>query len=180
MEPGSPFYNIPLQVELKGRLDPGLLAAVLGEVVRRHETLRTRFAAGPVQVIDQIDEVAPLALPVADLGGLPPPVSRREEARLAAEEALRPFDLARGPLLRTLLLRRDEGDWALILSMHHIVSDGWSMGVLISEVGALYAAFLAGRPSPLPKLAIQYADFAAWQRKSLSGDLLERGARLVA
>ncbi|HKH45434.1 MAG TPA: amino acid adenylation domain-containing protein, partial [Thermoanaerobaculia bacterium] len=171
MEPGSPFYNIPLKVELRGRLDPGMLSAVLSEVVRRHEALRTRFAAGPVQVIDA---PAPVALAVADLSALPRPESRREEARLTNEEALRPFDLARGPLLRTLLLHREEGDWVLVLSMHHIVSDGWSMGVLVQEVGVLYAAFLEGRPSPLPELAIQYADFAAWQRRYLSGDRLEQ------
>ncbi|HEX3526029.1 MAG TPA: amino acid adenylation domain-containing protein, partial [Thermoanaerobaculia bacterium] len=171
MEPGSPLYNIPLAVELRGRLNPGVLAAVLGELVRRHETLRTRFAAGPVQVIDA---AAPVALAVADLSGLPRAESRREEARLTSAEALRPFDLARGPLLRTLLLDRGEGDQVLVLSMHHIVSDGWSMGVLIREVGALYTTFLEGRPSPLPELAIQYADFAAWQRRYLAGDLLEQ------
>jgi len=177
LAPGSPLYNIPFKVELRGRLHPGALAAALGEVVRRHETLRTRFApgpgnpAGPVQVIDP---VPPSVLARADLGALPPPARRREEARLTAEEVLRPFDLARGPVLRTLLLHRGEDDWVLVLSVHHIVSDGWSVGVLIQEVGALYAAFLAGRPSPLPELAVQYADFSVWQQLHLSGAWLER------
>ncbi|HEX3530991.1 MAG TPA: condensation domain-containing protein, partial [Thermoanaerobaculia bacterium] len=172
LEPGSPLYNISMKVELRGRLDPGTLAAALGEVVRRHEGLRTRFVAGtdgPVQVAD----AALPALALADLSALPGPASRREEARLTGEEVLRPFDLARGPLLRMLLLRRGEDDQVLVLSMHHIVSDGWSLGVLVREIGAIYPAFLAGRPSPLPELAIQYADFAVWQRRYLSGERLE-------
>jgi amino acid adenylation domain-containing protein len=167
LAPGSPLYNIPVAVELAGRLDRPALEAAFGEVVRRHEALRTTFretAGGPVQ---EIAESIDFALPLVEVH------SPQEEHRLSAEEARRPFDLQRGPLLRAVLLRSSPERHVLLLTLHHIVSDGWSMGVLVRELGALYAAFLAGRPSPLPELAVQYADFAAWQRRHLSGELLE-------
>ncbi|HSK78975.1 MAG TPA: amino acid adenylation domain-containing protein, partial [Thermoanaerobaculia bacterium] len=169
LEPGSAAYNIPAAVELAGRLDVAALCAALSEVVRRHEALRTTFplAAGePVQVVA---EPAGFSLPLVDLESVP----EAEASRLAAAEARRPFDLGRGPLLRAVLLRPAAGRHVLLLNLHHIVSDGWSMGVLVRELGALYPAFLAGQPSPLPELALQYADFAAWQRRHLSGELLE-------
>jgi len=165
-------YHVPVALRLSGELSVPVLSLALTEVVRRHETLRTRFAAGPAGPVQVILPPAPLALPVVDLSGLPD--RSAAAALLLAEEAARPFDLARGPLLRGLVLRLAEGEHTLALSLHHIVSDGWSMGVLVREVGALYPAFLEGRPSPLPELAIQYADFAAWQRRILSGDLLTR------
>ncbi|MFL6233377.1 MAG: amino acid adenylation domain-containing protein, partial [Thermoanaerobaculia bacterium] len=173
-EPGSPLYNMPAAVELKGQLDRAALAAALGEIVRRHEALRTTFridtgetAGEPVQVI------APPSLfhlPLVDLRGLP---GRQAEAdRLAAAEARRPFDLGRGPLLRASLLRLEDEEHVALVTLHHIVSDGWSTGLMVRELGALYAAFVAGAPSPLPEPAVQYADFAAWQRRRLSGDFL--------
>ncbi|HOG48034.1 MAG TPA: amino acid adenylation domain-containing protein, partial [Anaerolineae bacterium] len=172
-QPGSPAYNIPLAVRASGSLDAGVLQRVLDEIVRRHEALRTTFAAvdgRPVQVI------APqLALPLGhiDLSGLPQGQREVEVRRLAQEEACRPFDLARGPLLRATLLRLGAEEQIIQLTMHHIVSDGWSMGVLVGEVAALYGALAAGRPSPLAELPIQYADFAQWQRERLQGRLLE-------
>ncbi|HEV7518165.1 MAG TPA: amino acid adenylation domain-containing protein, partial [Thermoanaerobaculia bacterium] len=172
LEPGSPLYNIALSLRVSGPLHSAVLALCLGEVVRRHEALRTVFAAphgAPVQVIQP---AVPFVLPVVDLAGLP--ASRREAPALtlAGEEAGRPFDLTRGPLLRGALLRLTAGDHVAALTMHHIVSDGWSTGILIREVTALYAAFATGKPSPLPELPVQYADFAAWQHSWLHGEIL--------
>jgi amino acid adenylation domain-containing protein len=173
LEPGSPLYNVPAAVELAGRLDVPVLAAALAEVVRRHEALRTTFAAAGGRPVQVISREAGFVLPVADLQGLPAAARRPEAERLAQAEARQPFDLQQGPLLRTVLLKSAAESHTVLLTMHHIVSDGWSIGVLVRELGALYPAFLAGRPSPLPELAVQYADFAAWQRGHLSGALLE-------
>jgi amino acid adenylation domain-containing protein len=173
MEPGSPLYNIAAAVELTGRPDLPVLAAALGEVVRRHEALRTAFHVVDHEPVQVIPEPAGCALPLIDLQGLPTHEREGEAGRLASAEARRPFDLSHPPLLRVTLLRKEPERHTLLLTMHHIVSDGWSMGVLVRELGTLYAAFLEGRPSPLPELAIQYPDFAAWQRRHLSGALLE-------
>ncbi|MFL6293378.1 MAG: amino acid adenylation domain-containing protein, partial [Thermoanaerobaculia bacterium] len=173
LEPGSPLYNMPAKVELRGRLDLRALSAALREVARRHEVLRTTFAevaGSPVQVVAARARVP---LPLIDLRGLPRAEREREAGRLEAAEARRPFDLATGPLLRAALLASEPERHALLLTLHHVVSDGWSMDVLVREVGLLYAAFLERRPSPLPELSIQYAEFAAWQRQHLSGELLE-------
>ncbi|MEA2601554.1 MAG: hypothetical protein QOF89_2546 [Acidobacteriota bacterium] len=174
LEPGSPLYNIPAAIEIAGRLDTEALAASLREIVRRHEALRTTFAArpdGPVQVIHPRMAVD---LPVIDLRALPAAGRLAAAQRLATEEARRPFDLARGPLLRALLLRLEEERTLAVLTVHHIVSDGWSMGVLVREIAALYPALTAGASSPLPELPVQYADFAVWQRERLRGELLAR------
>ena len=177
LEPGSPLYNIPVALRVEGPLDGGVLARCLGEVVRRHESLRTVFAGrdgAPEQVI--LPGV-PIGLPLVDLSGLPE--SRREEQALtlAGEEAGRPFDLVRGPLLRGVLLRLASAggqmDHIIALTLHHITSDAWSAGILVREVAALYTAFAEGRPSPLPELPLQYTDFAAWQTTWLRGEVLE-------
>jgi amino acid adenylation domain-containing protein len=178
LEPGSGLYNMPVALRIEGPLDSAVLARALGELTRRHEALRTVFSVldgAPVQVIQP---ATPFALPVVDLAGLPDGARAAAALALAAAEASCPFDLSRGPLLRGLLLRLSvpsEGrmDHVLALTVHHIVSDGWSMGILVREVTALYAAFAAGRPSPLPELPVQYADFAAWQRSWLRGEALE-------
>ncbi|HEY0513939.1 MAG TPA: non-ribosomal peptide synthase/polyketide synthase, partial [Thermoanaerobaculia bacterium] len=174
LQPGSSVYNLPLACRLRGRLKPGALVAALSEIVRRHEALRTRFLEEPEGPVQVIEPAGVFALPRADLGSVPEPARGNEAARLMAEEALRPFDLERGPLFRTLLVRVEEDEWALMLAMHHIVSDGWSMDVLLRELAVLYEAFAAGRPSPLPELPMQYADFAVWQRRWLSGETLSR------
>jgi amino acid adenylation domain-containing protein len=174
LEPGTSTYNLVNALRLTGRLDTAALERALAEVVRRHAVLRTTFtetaetAGGPVQVV--APEWTP-PLPLTDLAAVP--ADRREaEARQRIEaEADRPFDLERGPLVRALLLRLAPEDHAVALSLHHIVSDGWSMGVLVAEVAALYAAFAQGRPSPMPELPIQYGDFAVWQRRRLDGAL---------
>jgi amino acid adenylation domain-containing protein len=175
LEPGSPAYNIPLAVRLTGELPVDLLERIFAEVVRRHESLRTTFtvkAGRPVQVIAPVPAMVPPDVAVTDLSHQPAE-SREETARAAAlEEARRPFDLQRGPLLRLRLVRLAEREHLLLVTLHHIVSDGWSMNVLLREVAALYAAFSQGEPSPLPELPIQYADFARWQRRWLQGDVL--------
>ncbi|HYX25811.1 MAG TPA: amino acid adenylation domain-containing protein, partial [Thermoanaerobaculia bacterium] len=164
-------YNVPLAVRLRGWLDAERLAAALRAVVRRHETLRTVFperGGEPAQEIAPPSAAGAWALPRVDLAGLPAPARDAERRRLAGEESRRPFDLARGPLLRAALLRLGPEDHTLLLTLHHVVSDLWSLGVLMREVAAFYGAI------PLPELAIQYADFAAWQRRWLSGERLER------
>jgi len=172
-EPGSPYYNIPSAVRLTGKLDVVALERTLNEIVRRHESLRTTFATMDGEPVQVISPSLTLPLPVVDLRDLPPAERESEAMRLAMEEARRPFNLSQGPLLRTTLLRLDEEEYMMLLTMHHIVSDGWSMGVLIGEIATIYAAFSAGKPSPLPELPIQYADFALWQREWLQGEVLE-------
>jgi len=170
--PGSPAYNIPLAERLRGELSAELLARVFTEVVRRHEALRTTFAARDGQPVQVIAPAEAPPLPVVDLSGLADQES--EALRIAMEEAWRPFDLEAGPLLRLGLVRLGEHDHLLLITMHHIVSDGWSVGVLLREVGALYEAFSQGEPSPLPELPLQYAGFAVWQRSWFQGEILER------
>jgi amino acid adenylation domain-containing protein len=173
LEPGSSVYNFPAAVRLKGLLNVVALKDSLNEIVKRHEALRTTFAivdGRPVQVI------APhltLTLPIVDLRELPETDREPEVRRLATNEAQRPFDLAEGPLVRATVLRLDENEYVGLLTMHHIVSDGWSTGILIRELAILYEAYSSGRASPLPALPIQYADFAHWQRQTLRGEVLE-------
>ncbi|HEX8117737.1 MAG TPA: amino acid adenylation domain-containing protein, partial [Pyrinomonadaceae bacterium] len=168
LEPGGTAYNIPLAVRLSGRLDVAALGRTLCEVVRRHEALRTRFASEGGEARQVIEEAAGLELEVEEVGG------EEDVRRVVREEAGRSFDLGRGGLVRVRLLRESETEHVVVLTLHHIVSDGWSMGVLVKEVAALYTAFAGGEESPLEELTIQYADFAVWQREWLSGEVLER------
>jgi amino acid adenylation domain-containing protein len=172
--PHSPFYNIPAAVQLTGCLDIKALRYTFAEIVRRHEVLRTTFATVGRETVQVIAPAVAIELPVVDLRALTTAEQETESRRLAIEEARRPFDLSRGPLLRVALLCLDASRFVVLLTMHHIVSDGWSVGVLVQEVAALYEAFSRGQPSPLPDLPVQYADFAVWQRKWLQGEVLER------
>ncbi|HJX28294.1 MAG TPA: amino acid adenylation domain-containing protein, partial [Thermoanaerobaculia bacterium] len=176
LDPDSPAYNMPFPVRLRGEVDLRLLARIFAEVVARHEALRTTFAIAegqPVQVIAPIAGSAP-ELPLLDLSALPETDREAAATRLVLGDALRPFDLRRGPLLRLTLLRLAEREHVLLMTMHHIVSDGWSMGVLLREIAALYQAFSQGHLSPLPPLPMQYADFAVWQRQRLQGEVLRQ------
>ena len=170
---GSAFYNVDNAFHWKARLDVRALERSLNEIVRRHEALRTTFGmvnGEPVQI------VAPaLAIPltVTDFTHLPPGERDEKALRLATTQAIQPFDLASGPLVRAGVVRLGDDDHLFLLTIHHIVADGWSMGVLFRELMALYAAFAEGKPSPLPELPIQYADFAVWQRRRLQGEVLE-------
>jgi amino acid adenylation domain-containing protein len=190
LEPGRPWYNMPLFLRLRGALALPALARAFDEIERRHEVLRTTFVAAEESADPSLDSsidpasdeqalqaIGPprgLAPSLADLAGLPPAAAAAEVERLLAAAAARPFDLARGPLCRALLVRLDEGEHILLFALHHIVCDGWSLGVLVRELGALYGACASGRPSPLPPLPIQYADFAVWQRRTLAGAALAR------
>lgn len=174
LEPGNPFYNLPAAVQLKGELDVEALRKSLEAIVHRHESLRTNFDTVdgmPVQVIRQ---PGPFELPVVDLTHLPAGEREAEVQRLGLEEVRRPMDLAKDMLLRVKLFRLAEDDHVLVLTIHHIISDGWSMGVLIRELGALYAGYTSQSPVELPELPIQYADYAAWQQEYLSGERMEK------
>jgi amino acid adenylation domain-containing protein len=174
LEPGSAVYNIPAALRLAGALDEAALERALGEIVRRHEALRTVFAEVDGSQVQVIAPFGGFALPVEDLSGLGEADREATAGRRAGEEAARPFDLSAGPLFRAALLRLGAEDHVLLLSMHHIVSDGWSLGVLFRELSALYAAYREGRESPLSELPVQYADYAVWQREQLAGEALER------
>jgi amino acid adenylation domain-containing protein len=171
LDADNPAYNISTVVSLKGPLDTSALENAFGEIVLRHESLRTTFASidGDVrQVVSQAD--AP-PLSKVDLSGLQPAEQEQEARRLISRTSLTPFDLAQGPLLRAALLRLSEERHRLLLVMHHIVSDGWSMRVVAEELAALYQAFASSRPSPLPELPVQYADYAVWQREWLRAEV---------
>jgi len=173
LEPGSSVYNFPAAVRLKGPLNVAALKKSLDEIVKRHEALRTTFAIVDGRPVQVIAPLLTLTLPIVDLRELPQPEREREVQRLATNEALCPFDLAEGPLVRTTVLRLGENEHVGLLTMHHIVSDGWSTGILIREMAVLYDAFCSDRPASLPELPIQYADFAHWQRHWLEGEVLE-------
>jgi amino acid adenylation domain-containing protein len=176
-EPGNPVYNIPAGVRLRGPLDVSAFAGALGEIVRRHEALRTTFPemeGTPVQVINP---EAAFSVPLVDLRALPPEAREAEVRHLALGEARWPFDLAAGPLFRATLLRTaddEDAEHVALINLHHIVADGWSVGVLIHELTAIYESWRDRRPHGLPALPIQYVDFAVWQRGRLEGEEGER------
>ena len=171
--PGSTAYNVPSAVRIRGPLDVTALERSLNEIVTRHEILRTTFSTVEGEAVQIISPPLSHSLPVVDLSGQAGTGREEEAQRLAREEARRPFDLAREPLVRVTLLRLDEEDHVLLLSLHHIVSDGWSMKVLYRELSVLYEAFSQNNPSPLTDLPIQYADFGLWQRQWLQGEILK-------
>jgi amino acid adenylation domain-containing protein len=172
MEPNNPLYNIPRRVRMHGDLDVDALTRALNEIVRRHESQRTTFAVKNAQPVQVIAPTLVLDVGIRDLSGLPEPDRMSEARRIAEEEALTPFDLAIGPLLHASLLKLSSEDHILLLTMHHIVSDAWSAGIFFQEFSSLYESFVSGRPSSLPELTIQYADYAAWQRKWFQGEVL--------
>ncbi|TCP54572.1 amino acid adenylation domain-containing protein [Tumebacillus sp. BK434] len=171
--PGSPAYNLAAALRMEGVLNREALERTLKEIVNRHESLRTVFGLEDGQPVQKIFADCEQELPMIDLQQLPDAVRRTEAERLTAEEALRPFDLETGPLLRTTLLQVDEQEHVLLITMHHIISDGWSIGILVSELKALYTAFANGEASPLPELEFQYAEFSDWQQEALQGDFLD-------
>jgi len=172
-EPGNPFYNLPAAVLLKGRLNVVVLELSFKEIVRRHEALRTTFATVDGQPVQVVGEKFNFRLQVLDLQQLAETEREEKVKQLATEEASKPFDLSKGPLLRASLLQLDAEKYVLLLTLHHIIFDCWSIGVFLQELAALYEAFLMAKPSPLPELSIQYADFAIWQREWLTGDRLQ-------
>ena len=174
LEPNNPFYNSPLRIRLRGVLDLDALEWALSEMVRRHEILRTTYQIvdnTPVQVISATKKTS---LPLVDLTSLDCDARQRESERLAQEEAQQPFNLARDLMLRVRLIRLAPDDHMLLLAIHHIAGDGWSMGVFSKELAALYEARLQGSPYPLPEPALQYADYAVWQRRWLQDEVLKK------
>ncbi|MDY7095954.1 MAG: amino acid adenylation domain-containing protein, partial [Acidobacteriota bacterium] len=174
LEPGSAVFNLPTAISLQGELSAAALSGAVTDVMRRHEVLRTRFLevdGEPLQVLDPWERQT---LPVVDLSALPVAERQRQGEALRQREALRPFDLQTGPLLRATLMRRGPSDHEALLTLHHIAADGWSMRLLTEEISAAYAARVTGTTPQLPPLPVQYADYAAWQRKWLDGPALEQ------
>jgi amino acid adenylation domain-containing protein len=177
LQPDSPFYNVPDTYRLDGRLDVGVLERSFDALVRRHETLRTTFVTVGGEPRQFVNEPEPFTLPVIDLTGLPAEAREAEALRLAEEEARRLFDLSRDLLLRASLLRLGEDEHLLLMSTHHIASDGWSRGILVGELMTFYEAFIAGLAPALAELPVQYADYAVWQREYLAGEVLDEQLR---
>ncbi|RUT13760.1 hypothetical protein DSM107010_10350 [Chroococcidiopsis cubana SAG 39.79] len=171
--PNNPFYNIPFSVRLQGKLDYVALKQAFGAIVDRHEALRTNFVKLDGQPVQIVAQKVNLSLPVVDLRHLPPNERQLTAEQIATEEAQQPFNLATDLLLRVKLLQLDAAEYVLLLNLHHIVADGWSLGVLVRELGLLYTAKSESKPYPLAELPIQYADFAYWQRQWLQGQVLE-------
>jgi amino acid adenylation domain-containing protein len=173
LDPASPAYNIPTALRMAGPLNVPALEKTLNEIVRRHETLRTVFDIVEGQLVQVIHAAEPTEIVVIDLRDVPEVTRKAQAVRIAMQEAQGPFDLARGPLLRVSLLRLADEEHIALVTLHHIISDGWSTGVFIREVAALYEAYSAGKDSPLAEMGVQYADYAVWQREWLSGTVLE-------
>ena len=177
LEPASAAYNVPVRLRLKGKLDPSALRRSLNEIVRRHEVLRTSFPATDGEAEQKIAAQMDVAVEEIDLSGLDPARRTEQEEKLTREKTSAPFDLSQGPLLRVALLRLAEDEHLLLAVMHHIVSDDWSIRTMVRELGPLYTAFSKGEQPRLPELKIQYADFAARQRRWMTG---EAPARQIA
>ncbi|GJD16860.1 hypothetical protein RIVM261_018160 [Rivularia sp. IAM M-261] len=173
LEPDSPFHSIPAAVRLQGKLNIEALQQSFNCIIRRHEALRTNFHTKEGQAVAVISQEKPLTLSIFDISNLPANQQQVEIKQQAAQEAQQPFDISSDLLLRVKLLRLGEQEHIVLLTMHHIVSDGWSIGILVEELATLYQAFCNGQPSPLPAPPIQYVDFTVWQRQWLQGQALE-------
>ncbi len=174
LAPGSTNYNIPAAFRLKGALNLEALQKALKEIIRRHEILRTTFEDRRGEPVQVIHSEIPFELPIIDLSNLSDTEKEEKARELAREDALKSFDLARGPLFRIHLLKLKDDDHLILINMHHTITDGWSMGVMVREMAVLYNAFLDKQPSPLPDLPVQYADYAVWQRNWLQGEVLQK------
>lgn len=173
LAPANPFYNTPITIRLTFALNTNALFEAINEIVRRHEVLRTRFELVDGQPVQVIEQELPIPVTVVDLEHLPESERETEAQRFANAEAQRPFNLSTGPLIRSTLVRLAPADHLLLLTLHHIVCDGWSVGILARELRTLYKSFLVNHASPLPDLPVQYIDFALWQRNWLSDEFLE-------
>lgn len=172
LEPGNPFYNVAIAVQLKGKLNITALQQSLKAIVQRHESLRTSFKVVEGKPVQAIHPMVDVSLPIVDFTSVQDPPS--EIQHFILKETQQPFDLSQAPLLRAQLLCLQENEYLLLVTMHHIISDGWSIGVLLQELAAVYQACDRGQPSPLAELPIQYADFAYWQRQLLPGEVLKQ------
>ncbi len=177
LQPGTGAYNVPGGARVTGPADCAALGRAVAEIVRRHEALRTTFSAGEGEDGEPEQVVAPalrIPMPLVDLTRLVEAPRRAESERIARVEHAAPFDLERGPLLRVAVVRSGRSEHLLLVTFHHIVADGWSLAIFFRELAALYAAFAAGVPSPLPELPVQYADYAVWQRRRTAGEVFDR------
>ena len=174
LEPCSAVYNVPIALRVQGEFEISVFERVVNEIVRRHEVLRTTYKLVNEEVWQEISPAEGQRIVVEDLRGASAEERETRTEQEIREEALKPFDLAHGPLLRIKVLRLAKAEYLILATMHHIVSDGWSKGIFIREFAALYEAFRRGAPSPLPELPIQYADYVNWQRGWLQGEVLER------
>src|SRR5215813_8743685 len=172
-ESAGAAYHIPMIVRIEGQLDVEALQNTLAELVRRHESLRTTFINVDGEPRQSIAAAMKVDVPIVDLSTLPEDERDEAAVRFSSEQAQQPFDLSSGPLLRAALLRLSAKTHVFALTFHHIISDGWSVGVLIREAAALYEAYAAGKESPLEELPVQYADYAVWQRDWLRAEVLE-------
>jgi amino acid adenylation domain-containing protein len=170
LHPGSATYNMPASLRVRGPLDLGAFERSIQEIVRRHEILRTRLESVGGRPRQVVLSTMDLTVPVVDLTGVEPTGREQCAAELASTEAREPFDLAAGPLLRVRVLRLADEDHIALVTMHHVVSDAWSLGIFVRELAALYEAYTGAEPSPLPELPLQYGDFALWQREWLDGE----------
>ena len=173
LQPGNPAYNRSTHIHLRGALNIAVFDNSLNEIVRRHEILRTSFLATDGQPVQAVASSLTLSLPVIDLGSLPAHEQQAEVSRIVTEDAQHSFDLSRVPLLKVQLVRLGETEHLLVLTLHHIVFDGWSAGILMRELSTLYKALSAGEQPTLPELPIQFADFARWQRRRMQGGVLD-------
>ena len=173
MGSGLTVYNMPYPVRVQGKLNIKILEDTFTEIIRRHESLRTKFINLDGEPKQVISAPCQFRLPVVDLRGLADKRRESEMLSLVRQEANYPFDLANGPLLRVCLLHLDAEDYAVLFTMHHIICDGWSLTVMLNEINRVYEVFCSGIGSPLPELPVQYADFACWQRQWLQGVVLE-------
>jgi Condensation domain len=174
LHPHTAVYNIPLLMRLRGAIDIGALNQSFNEILRRHEVLQATFTEVDGIPMQEVRVAKPHAIPLTDLSDLPQAQRMGSAARILQEDAVRPFDLVDGPLIRARLIRQADNDHWLVIVMHHLVSDGWSLGIFTKEMAALYEAFATRLPSPLAELGFQFFDYVAWQRESLSGDNLRR------
>src|SRR5438105_1760115 len=172
LQPEAASYTVPWSIRMRGRLNTEALERGLNEIVRRHEVLRTTFCVRDEQPVQVVGSTLRVPLPLIDLSEAQDREVRAQQ--MAVEEAHKPIDLRKGPLLRGCVIRLAPEEHILLLTMHHIVFDGWSRRILVRELATLYEAFCAGKPSPLPELRLQYADYAVWQRKHLQGSNLEK------
>lgn len=166
LKPGDPSLNVAVRFELNGPLEPPILQRALNEIVRRHEILRSTFEMLDGYVVQLVAPVLAIHVPVDDLRSLSPSTRQARADRAAEVEAREPFSLAIGPLMRARLLRVNDDEHILLITIHHIVSDGWSIGLITDELGPIYEAYLEQRPSPLPELEIQYADYTIWEEQN--------------
>ncbi|MGE5432087.1 MAG: non-ribosomal peptide synthetase, partial [Syntrophomonadaceae bacterium] len=173
-EPGSPYYNIPSAMRIRGNFSTTVFKNVIDEIVRRHESLRTNFSAIDGKPVQIISPKADIPFLVIDLMDKKEEEKEKEIISLLREKARYSFNISNEPLIRITVLELAPSEHVVLIVMHHIISDGWSMGVLVQEISTLYNAYSEGRPSPLPELKIQYADYSLWQKDFLNGENLEK------